>query len=357
MNDTAMTSHRVAVIKDRRFGRHLEKIFHLENPKRMAAFESVLQNPALAGKWEEVIPRLATIEELAWIHTPAYIDKVAKTAGNPLTSFDFDTQATACSYDTARLAAGGVFSLIDEIQNAKAKRGFAFVRPPGHHAEKDRALGFCLFNNTALGAAYLKNRWGVSKTMIVDIDAHHGNGIQSAFYGTDEVLYVSMHLFPGFPGTGKVGEVGRGKGEGFTVNVPLGKGHGDKTFTRIMAQLVLPIATEYRPEMILVSCGFDLYLYDRLGGMRVSPAGYAAITRLLIEAAETACNGRIAFIAEGGYSMKGIRACGLQIMQELCDAGAADLKTIEKAKNNHSSRFSEFKKVKEVQRKYWRVLN
>ena len=333
----------------------MQGIFHLENPKRMAAFETILQNPALAGKWREVIPRLATTEELAYIHTPAYIGKVAESAGKPFTSFDFDTQATANSYNTARLAVGGVFNLIDEIQAGTAKRGFAFIRPPGHHAEKDRALGFCLFNNTALGAAYLRKRYAVSRIMIVDIDAHHGNGIQSAFYDSDKVLYVSMHLFPGFPGTGNLGEVGRGDGEGFTVNVPLGKGQGDKAFAGIIDHLVWPIASAYRPEMVLVPCGFDLYMYDRLGGMRVTPDGYALITRFLIEIAERVCHGRIAFIAEGGYSMKGIRQCGLRVMQELCDVASLDPKRIQKIKTAKPSRFSVLKKVYEVQRKYWRV--
>lgn len=315
-----------------------------------------MQNPALAGRWQEVIPRLATTEELAWVHTPGYIGKVAKTSGKTLTSFDFDTQTTADSYDTARLAVGGVFSLIDAIQAGKAKRGFAFIRPPGHHAEKDRALGFCLFNNIALGAAYLRNRYGLSRVMIVDIDAHHGNGIQSAFYDSDEVLYLSMHLFPGFPGTGNVGELGRANGEGFTVNVPLGRGHGDQEFARIICHLVLPLAREYQPEMILVPCGFDLYMHDRLGGMRATPKGYALLTRLLIEAAETVCDGRIAFVAEGGYSMKGIRECGLRVMQELCDVKTLNGDIIAKIKRAKPSRFSVLKKVIEVQRKYWKTL-
>jgi len=148
----------------------------------------------------------------------------------------------------------------------------------------------------------------------------------------------------------------KGKGEGFTVNVPLGKGHGDGDFTRIICHLVLPLAGEYRPEMILAPCGFDLYLHDRLGGMRVTPEGYALITRLLIETAETVCDGHIAFIAEGGYSMKGTRECGLRVMQELCGVPTLNGKKIEKIKNSPPSRFSGLKKVMEVQKKYWQVF-
>lgn len=319
----------------------------------MGAVESVMADPALAGTWREVTPRPAATEELAWIHTPEYIKSVSSSSGKPFTSFDFDTQATADSFETARLAAGAVFSLIDGVMEGKGRRGFAFVRPPGHHAEPDRAMGFCLFNNTALGAAYLRERKGVSRTMIIDIDAHHGNGIQNAFYETDEVLYLSFHLFPGFPGTGNLGEVGSGKGEGFTVNIPMGKGHGDDAFARIIYHLALPVARIYRPEMILVPCGFDLYVHDRLGGMRVTPGGYAMLTRLLMDTAETVCNGRMVFILEGGYSMQGIRQCGSAVMRELCGVGVINGKKIQKLKTAKSTRFPELKKAMDVQKKYW----
>jgi acetoin utilization deacetylase AcuC-like enzyme len=347
----------VLVIKGQSFSRHLNGMFHLENPKRIDAFEAVMDHPSLAGKWREVIPRPATLEEIALIHTGAYIEKIANSTQRPFTSFDFDTQATADSFDTARLAVGAVFCLIDAIREGQAKRGYAFVRPPGHHAGRDEAMGFCLFNNTALGAAYLKARYGVSRTMIVDIDAHHGNGIQDAFYDTDEVLYLSFHLFPGFPGTGSLGEVGRGRGEGFTVNVPLGKGQNDEVFAQILYHLALPLARAYRPEMILVPCGFDLYLHDRMGGMRVSPEGYALLTHLLIEIAETVCSGQIAFIQEGGYSMQGIRECGLRVMQELCGVETLNKKKLEKFKDVHPSRISVLKKPVEVQRKYWNIFD
>lgn len=344
------------VVNDDRYTCHLDGIFHLENPKRLRAIQYMLQDPSLAGKWEAVIPRPASPEELAWVHTPAYIEQVAQTAGKPLSSFDLDTQTTQKSYETARLAAGGVFSLIDAIQNGGATRGFAFVRPPGHHAEPDKAMGFCLFNNVALGARYLKHHYRAGRVMIVDIDVHHGNGIQSAFYDTDEVLYVSMHQFPCYPGSGGLGEVGRGKGEGFTVNIPLAKGHGDRDFAQVIQFLIKPLAREYAPDMILVPCGFDLYRHDCLGGMQGTPEGYALITFLLLETAQEVCNGRIAFIMEGGYSLQGIRQCGLRIMQVLCNTFPLSGKKIEKVKRSNPSRFSVLKKVLQVQNKYWKVL-
>jgi acetoin utilization deacetylase AcuC-like enzyme len=281
---------------------------------------------------------------------------VAQTAGRPLTSFDLDTQTTAKSYETACLAAGAVFNLVEEIWSGRLQRGFAAIRPPGHHAEPDRGMGFCLFNNTALGARYLQRRHGLKRIMVVDIDAHHGNGTQAVFYDTDEVLCVSIHQFPGFPGTGKLGEVGRGKGEGYTVNVPLRKGHGDGDFLCILHFLVRPLARAYQPEIILVPCGFDLWLHDRLAEMRVSAEGYGLMAALLADIAAEACNGRIAFIMEGGYSAEGIRECGLRVLQALCRPSPSNLETLQKIAADNPGRLGALKKAIEIHRGYWDVL-
>ena len=346
----------VLVINDERFKQHLEQVPHLENARRVKAVQSVLEDPSLNGKWAELVPRLATKEELALVHTADHIDRIEKTAGKPLYSFDMDTQTTEKSYDVARLGVGAVFGLLDEIWTGKATRGFACIRPPGHHAEPDKAMGFCLFNNVALGARYLKEHYSVSKIMIVDFDVHHGNGIQSAFYNTDDVLYVSLHQFPCYPGTGNFGEVGRGRGEGFTINIPLGKGHGDRDFAGIIYYMLNPLAQAYHPDMILVSCGFDLYMHDPLGGMTVTPEGYALITFFLLDIAQKVCNGLIAFIMEGGYSLKGIRECGLRVMQELCDVPTLNRKQIEKVTGNSARKLSAVRKVIEIQKEYWKIL-
>ena len=347
----------VMVVKDQHFAQHLEGLLHLENPRRNRAFESILENPGLQGRWQAVKPEPASVEALARVHTRAYIRQIARTAGKALTSLDFDTQASPNTWETARLAVGGVFNLVDCLWQNGACRGFAFVRPPGHHALPDRAMGFCIFNNVALGARHLLACRDVRKIMIVDIDAHHGNGTQAAFYDTPDVLFVSIHQSPAYPGTGMLGETGRGAGEGFTVNVPLGKGAGDLDYGRIIHYLVRPLARAYQPDVLLVDCGFDLYLYDRMGGMRVTPEGYALVTALLLEIAEEVCGGRIAFIAEGGYSMKGIRQCGLRVMQTLCGVPEYPGNGIVKIKNSPPSRFSVLRKVLAIQKKYWGVLS
>ena len=343
----------VMVVKDERFAQHLEYMPHIESYRRIQAAFSIFENETFSGRWLEIQPRLASMEELALVHTPDHIARISASAGKLLTSFDLDTHASAKSYDTARLAVGAVFSLIDEIQSGNAKRGFAFVRPPGHHAEPNKAMGFCLFNNVALGARYLHTRYGVERVMIIDIDAHHGNGTQAAFYETDAVLYVSVHQFPSYPGTGNVGETGSGNGEGYTVNIPLGKGCGDKDFSRILHFFISPLAQAYAPEILLISCGFDLYLHDRLCGMRVTAEGYGLMTYFLLEMAERVCNGRIIFVMEGGYNLRGIRECGLRVMQELCDIATPGRKQIQKIIQPNGSTLAMIKKVMAIQKAYW----
>lgn len=344
------------VLKDERLSRHLQGIFHLDSNKRLDAIDAILQDPALDGKWTRLSPRAAVREELAWVHTAAHIDRVAATAGKSLQALDLDTQTTADSYETACLAVGGVFTLLDEIWQKKSRRGFAAVRPPGHHAEPDRAMGFCLFNNAALGAHYLRHAYGVKRIMIVDIDAHHGNGTQDAFYDSRSVLYFSMHQFPGYPGTGNFGETGSGAGEGFTVNIPMSKGAGDREFVQVLSTLSGPLACAYEPEIILVSCGFDLYRFDQLAGMQATAEGYAMLTRLLLQTADTVCGGKIAFILEGGYNIQGIEECGRMVFKEMCGLSSLNESRFENYKSGNLLGASFLRKSIEIQKKYWNIL-
>jgi len=346
----------VAVVIDKRYRNHLMGVTHLENYRRIEAIKDLLKNKRLDRKWFRIAPRLAEKKELTWVHTREYVDKVEETAGKSLSSFDFDTQATEESWSTARLAAGGVFSLIDGIMSGRSSRGFAFIRPPGHHAEPAKGMGFCIFNNIALGAKYLKLKYKISRVMIIDIDAHHGNGTQEVFYDTDEVLFVSIHESGSFPGTGRVEETGRGKGEGFTINIPLEKGSWARDIGRALYFVAGPVAQEYEPEIILVSFGFDLYIHDRLAGMKVTPGGYALITALLLEIAEHVTGGKMAFVMEGGYSIEGIRKCGLAVMKEICNVQGVSQNKIDRVRKSDLSRLSSLKKVIKTHKKYWEVL-
>jgi acetoin utilization deacetylase AcuC-like enzyme len=344
------------VFRDAVLQTHLQGIFHLENANRLKAMDEVLEDADLTGQWIAAAGRTVGKEELGWVHTPAHIARIAATAGKQLLSIDLDTQTTKDSYDTARLAVGGVFGLLDAIMAGPSRRGFAAIRPPGHHAEPEKAMGFCLFNNVALGACYLKHAHNVRRVMIVDIDAHHGNGTQAAFAQSREVLFVSMHQFPCYPGTGNFGEVGHGAGEGYSINVPLDKGMGDPEFVQVMHRLADPLARAYEPEMILVSCGFDLYQHDRLAGLNGTPAGYAMLTRRLCRMADTVCGGRIAFIMEGGYSVQGIRECGRSVIRELCNLSTFAPERLDKITAPGSAPFAALQKSIALHTKYWPIF-
>jgi acetoin utilization deacetylase AcuC-like enzyme len=346
----------VLVVNDPRFALHLQNVFHLESPKRFEAFDRALAHPSIAGRWHALTVEPAELDQLLWVHTAAYLDSLEKTAGRQLVTLDLDTQTTERSWEVACLAVGGVFRLIDAICGGRASRGVAAVRPPGHHAEPDRAMGFCLLNNVALAARYLQNVHGVSRVMIIDVDAHHGNGTQTVFYDDDSVLYVSTHRFPAYPGTGTVGEVGRGRGKGFTVNIPMDKGSGDRAFAVVIQRIIAPLAHGFRPDFILVSLGFDLYLHDRLGGMAVTPEGYGILTAMILRMAERECRGRIAFVLEGGYSVKGIEACGLRFLQQLCDTGRRDDDPPGIRTRGVSSSPATVSRVIEVQKTFWPQL-
>ena len=239
--------------------------------------------------------------------------------------------------------------LTGEISNA-----FALIRPPGHHALRDRAMGFCIFNNLAIGARYALTTQGLERVMIVDWDLHHGNGIQSIFYDDPRVLYLSLHRYPYFPWTGGVEEVGEGKGEGYNVNIPLEFGCSDVDYANIFRHLLLPIARRYHPEIVLVAAGFDIHRDDPLRSMTVTEAGFARMTHLLMEMAQELCGGRLVLALEGGYNAEALRDSVAAVLQEL--AGRSTLNNDE-MRQTEDGNFPNIAKtiehVKEIQKKYW----
>ena len=288
-----------------RFADHQPPSGHPEQPARARVMQDV------SRRWVEgggtlTPPRPATDTELARVHTPAYVDQLAATAGQRV-RLDPDTYTSAESYDVALHAAGAA---IAAVEHALAERTsvIAFVRPPGHHAEQDRAMGFCLFNNVAVAAASARAA-GLNRVAVVDYDVHHGNGTQWMFYDDPSVLYVSLHQYPFYPGTGAVTDVGRGRGLGFTLNVPLEAGAGDADYDRAMRELVGPVVTAFAPELILLSAGYDAHARDPLGGMRLSTEGYAAMTAHVQRLAASCCDGRLAAVTEGGYDLAALEAC------------------------------------------------
>ncbi len=285
------------------FGRHVTPPGHPERVERAHVLDGVAHRWAVRGG-HTVAPRRATDDELLRVHTPAHVERMAATAGQSV-MLDSDTFTSPDSCDIARLAAG---ASIQAAEHAVAERepAFALVRPPGHHAEPDRAMGFCLFNNVAVAAAAMLAR-GLERIAIVDIDVHHGNGTQSMFFADPRVLYVSTHQSPFYPGTGAADEIGAGDGRGFTVNVPMEAGSGDADYALVHRVIVGPVLDEFRPELVLVSAGYDAHERDPLASMRMTTDGYAAVVGHLRDVASR--HGAIALATEGGYELRALAAC------------------------------------------------
>jgi acetoin utilization deacetylase AcuC-like enzyme len=300
----------LAIIKDDRYLEHNAGEGHPESPNRLRVIHDLIQREF--SDLPLLPPRLATESELALVHDPSYIRLVASTEGRAHSQLDPDTGLSSRSYEIARLAAGGLLHAVDTLLDPKSgiqnpQAVFAFVRPPGHHAEPGRGMGFCLFNNVAIAAAYTKKTHGLKRVLIVDWDLHHGNGTQHAFYEDPSVLYFSSHQFPYYPGSGNYDEVGSGKGEGFTVNAPFPHGFGDQEYLDVYERTLKPISLEYQPELVLVSAGFDPYFKDPLGGMGVTGNGFGGLASIVRTIAETTCGGKVLIALEGGYNPDGLR--------------------------------------------------
>ncbi len=291
-------------IEDARLELHDTPPGHPEAPARLRAV-----GRALAARREALAlrpARLAEDDELLAVHPRAHLDRVEDAARRAPAHLDPDTFASSASAEVARLAAGAASDAALAVARGDAPFSLAAVRPPGHHAEADRAMGFCLFNNVAVAVRALQAQAGVERVLVLDWDVHHGNGTQHLFEADADVFYASIHQFPFYPGTGAAGEIGVGRGENATLNVPLPPGCSDAEYLHAVARLVAPAAAHFRPDFVLVSCGFDAHRDDPLGGMTVSSAAYGGMTHQLRALAEALCGGRLAFVLEGGYSARGL---------------------------------------------------
>ncbi|MCA1561563.1 MAG: histone deacetylase [Acidobacteria bacterium] len=293
----------LVIFSSTRFEQHVTPPGHPERMERAHVFDAV------AARWVEkgrrvMTPRAATGAELARVHDGGYLDRIAATAGQPA-MLDSDTFTSADSYEIALLAAGAAVQAADHAVDRR-EPAFALVRPPGHHAERARAMGFCLFNNVAVAAASVVAR-GLERVAVVDIDVHHGNGTQSIFYEDPRVMYISTHQYPFYPGTGAAEETGAGDGYGFTFNVPLDAGATDADYDYVYRQAIVPVLDRFAPQLLLVSAGFDAHERDPLASMRMTTGGYASVVRQLTEVA--ARHGSSAFVTEGGYDLTALAAC------------------------------------------------
>jgi len=284
---------------------------HVENSRRLVDAMSYLKETRIKEKLTCLPPRPASLEELETIHTPEYISYVKSKAEKGGGWLDPDTVMSPKSYEAALYAAGGVLAAVEAVMKREVDNAFALVRPPGHHAIQDRAMGFCIFNNVAIAAKFALSKFNLSRVLIADFDVHHGNGTQDAFYADPKVLYFSTHQYPFYPGTGWMDETGTGEGEDTTVNFPMAAGWGDEECLRAFNEVLVPVARRFRPDLILVSAGFDAHWADQLAMMRVTITGFAQMAMILKELAAGLCQGRLVFTLEGGYNLR-VVACSIK---------------------------------------------
>jgi acetoin utilization deacetylase AcuC-like enzyme len=312
----------VAYVLDEIFEGHRPPFAHPERPDRLRAIREALVRANIQQRGLCLPVRPATDEELGRVHSRTYLDDLVRRVPGNSGWLDGDTYFAPGTWDAALAAAGGLVDLTQGVLSGQFRCGMAFVRPPGHHAEADRAMGFCLLNNVAVGAAAARAS-GASRVAIVDWDVHHGNGTQQIFYEDPSVMYLSCHQFPYFPGTGAPEEVGRGAGAGTTINVGLPQGCGDREYELVFQRMFIPRLHKFRPDLIMVSAGFDAHMDDPLAKMRVSKQGFAALATQVRAAADELCDGRLVCTLEGGYDLSALARSVVAVVDVFDREGAA----------------------------------
>ena len=276
---------------------------HPESARRLTAVMAELESAGLLNLLERIPSRAATLEELAYAHDKPHIARVKRLSQTGGGYLDPDTYANSHTFDAAAVAAGSLVDLLLAVIGGRVRNGFALIRPPGHHATRDQAMGFCIFNSVAIAALAAQRQPAIERVAIVDFDVHHGNGTQSILEADPNTLYLSSHQYPFYPGTGGAYETGRGRGKGTTVNLPLPAGVGDEGFRAVYSEILIPVMRRFQPHLILVSAGYDAHWTDPLAGLGLSLMGYVWICQTLLNLAEELSAGKIVFALEGGYDL------------------------------------------------------
>ncbi|UCD56735.1 MAG: histone deacetylase [Candidatus Hydrogenedentota bacterium] len=297
---------------------HLPGSWHPERPERLTAIVQAIEEAGLKDILLNLTPSACPREYLAAVHTERLIRSIESLCGPTTQHIDADTAVSEKSFEAALFAAGAGIVAADSIMTNKVDNAFCAVRPPGHHAESDRAMGFCLFNNVAIATRYLQRVRGIEKVLIIDWDVHHGNGTQDIFYDDPTVLYFSSHQYPHYPGTGSMQEGGSGKGETFTINAPLRAGCGDREYQQVYTKMLPPVADTFKPDFVMVSAGFDAHRDDPLASMQLTEEGFAWLTQMAVDMARKHCGGRLISMLEGGYDLRALSASVVAHLEVLC---------------------------------------
>jgi acetoin utilization deacetylase AcuC-like enzyme len=331
---------------------------HPESPARLRAIVRELNKSGLleTGKCSLVEPESASVEDVQLVHESDYIQLVQRVCASGGGLLDLgDTVVSSESFEVALLAVGGAIKAVDLVMAEKSRNAFALLRPPGHHAGRYYALGFCIFNNAAIAAAHLLRNFKLERILILDIDAHHGNGTQEIFYDSNKVLYVSLHQDPlEFPGTGFIDDVGEGKGLGYTVNIPLPFGISDKIYFKAFNQIVVPVIQQYKPQFMIVSTGFDNHYGDPVASLSVSATSYVETFGKVLELASSFCSGKLVAVLEGGYNMRILGRMAVAVISNMAEVPyfIRDKRSVSGSRiRKQSERIIE--RVKEVQSSFW----
>ncbi len=310
----------VGFVYDRFLERHDPGPGRVEQPTRARWIADALAEEGLLPRLQPIACQPADLDVLGWVHEPAYVALIREVCEEGFNFIgDRDTQICPATFDVARWAAGGVLAACGEVMAGYVGRAFCAVRPPGHHAERDRAGGYCIFNHVAVAAEYLIRKHHLERVAIVDWDVHHGNGTQHIFEERDDVLFISLHEAPAYlyPGTGEAHEIGRGQGRGFTLNVPMPPGSGDSVYRRAFTQEVLPRLEQFAPQFLLISAGFDVAGEDRTADINLVPGSFDWMTRDLALIADRFCVGRLVSVLEGGYEPTSLKRCAVAHVRAL----------------------------------------
>jgi len=328
-----MAIGKTGIVLDACFMDHKTALGCPECPARLQGLFPVVLESSLRDHLILIPSTPVTVSELRRVHSAHYLDKIKSTEGARCIMLDEDTCASADSYRTAMIAAGGVCRAVDAVCDGTVHNAFALVRPPGHHAERNASMGFCLYNNIAVAARHAQKIRGLDRVLIVDWDLHHGNGTQHCFEDDPTVLFFSTHLKWTFPGSGGFSEKGKAVGVGFSVNVPLQRGFGDAEYIAVYEKLLVPIASAFRPSIILVSAGFDIHRDDPMGAMNLTEDGFAGLAGIMLRTAAETCGGKLVMVLEGGYNPSALEKSVREVLRELTGLRRTDTQRLFQSAN------------------------